>query len=284
VRCRLVPFIVVIALATPTASQQPAFDVASVRSSVDGGNTSFSPRANGQLVVTNTPLRTLILRAYGLHDSQLIDAPDWAGQERFDIDARVEPAPRSPDALMPMLRTLLVQRFRLRTRTEMRQLPAYVLVHARSDRRLGPLIRRTQADCSAGARVMTREELMAIAKDGWPPCGQVVTISFLTTASDGTQSSKIRVRRSGVTLADFATLLQGQVDRPVVDRTGLDGLFDVEYSFAPQPPGPSTALAAGANLPPILVALEEQLGLKLESERTQVPVLVVESAERPTEN
>ena len=85
-------------------------------------------------------------------------------------------------------------------------------------------------------------------------------------------------------MPDFATLLQGQVGRPVVDRTGLAGLYDVEYTFAPQPPGPSTELAAGANVPPVLVALEEQLGLKLESERTQVPVLVVESVGRPTEN
>ena len=131
---------------------------------------------------------------------------------------------------------------------------------------------------------MSREELMAIAKEGWPPYGQVVTISFVTTSSDGTAGSKIRMRRSGVTMPDFATFLQGQVGRPVVDRTGLEGLFDVEYTYAPQPPGPSTELAAGANLPPIFVALEEQLGLKLESERTQVPVLVVESVERPTAN
>jgi uncharacterized protein (TIGR03435 family) len=185
---------------------------------------------------------------------------------------------------MPMLRTLLAERFQLKVRTATRQLPAYVLVHARSDRRLGPQIRPTQADCSGGARVMSREELMAIAKEGWPPCGQVVTISFLTTSSDGTPGSKVRVRRSGVTLSDFATFLQGQVGRPVVDRTGLDGLFDVEYTFAAQPPSPSTELAAGANVPPILVALEEQLGLKLESERTQVPVLIVESVGRPTQN
>ena len=131
---------------------------------------------------------------------------------------------------------------------------------------------------------MTREELMAIAKEGWPPCGQVVTISFQTTSSDGTSGTRIRVRRSGVTMPDFATFLQGQAGRPVIDRTGIEGLFDVEYTFAPQPPSPSTALAAGANVPLIFVALEEQLGLKLESERTQVPVLVVDSVERPTQN
>ena len=283
-RWRLLPVIVMLALAASTAGQQPAFGVASVRRSVDGGNMSFSPRANGQLIATNTTLRTLILRAYGLHGSQLIDAPEWTAVERFDIDARVDPPPRSPDALMPLLRTLLAERFQFKARTETRELAAYVLVHARSDRRLGPQIRPTQADCRDGGRVMTREELMAIAKDGWPPCGQVVTISFLTESSDGTRGSRIRVRRSGVTMPDFATLLQGQVGRPVVDRTGLAGLYDVEYTFAPQPPGPSTELAAGANVPPVLVALEEQLGLKLESERTQVPVLVVESVGRPTEN
>jgi uncharacterized protein (TIGR03435 family) len=280
----LIPVIVMLALAAGAAGQQPAFGVASVRRNVDGASTSFSPRANGQLIATNVPLRTLILRAYGLHDSQLIDAPEWTAVERFDIDARAEPAPPGPDALMPMLRTLLAERFQLKVRTATRQLPAYILMHARNDRRLGPQIRPTQADCRAGARVMTREELMAVAKEGWPPCGQVVTISFLTTSSDGTAGSKIRVRRSGVTMADFATFLQGQVGRPVVDRTGLDGLFDVEYSFAAQPPGRSNELAAGANVPPILVAIEEQLGLKLESQRTQVAVLIVQSVDRPTQN
>ena len=276
--------VLIAATGLPLAAQQPApaFEVASVRRNLDGGNTSFSPRANGQLIATNTPVRTLILRAYGLHDSQLIDAPEWTAAERFDIDARAQPAPNSPDALMPMLRTLLAERFQLKVRRETRQLPAYVLMHARSDRRLGPQIRPTQADCSAGARVMSREELMAVAKDGWPPCGQVVTISFLTTSSDGTRGSSIRVRRSGVTMADFVTLLQGQVGRPVVDRTGVEGLFDVEYTFASQPSSPSTELAAGANVPPILVALEEQLGLKLEAERVDVPVLVIDSVQRPT--
>ena len=277
-------FVLIAATGLPLAVQQSAstFEVASVRRNVNGGNSSFSPRPNGQLIATNTPLRTLILRAYGLHDSQLIDAPEWAAVERFDIDAKADPTPPSPDALMPMLRALLSERFQLKVRQETRQLPAYVLVHARGDRRLGPQIRPTQADCSSGAKVMTREETMAIAKEGWPPCGQVVTISFLTTSSDGTAGSKIRTRRSGVTMPDFATFLQGQVGRPVVDRTGLEGLFDVEYSFAPQPPSPSIELADGANVPPILVALEEQLGLKLQSGRALVEVLVIDSVERPT--
>jgi uncharacterized protein (TIGR03435 family) len=66
----------------------------------------------------------LILRAYGLHDSQLIDAPEWTAGERFDIDARAEPAPPSPDAMMPMLRMLLAERFQFKARADTRDLPA----------------------------------------------------------------------------------------------------------------------------------------------------------------
>lgn len=276
---------IVVSFTAPAVAQEPAaFDVASVRPNMSGGNTSFRALPNGRLTATNTTLRTLILRAYGLHDSQLIDAPAWTAEERFDIIAQAEQAPASgPDALMPMLRTLLESRFQLKTRMDTRVLPAYVLVHARRDEVLGDRIRPTLADCTK-AMVMTQAELIATAKEAWPPCGQSITISFVTSFSDGSRGSSIRVRRSAVTMKGFATMLQGSAGRPVVDRTGLDGLFDVEYSFASQPPGASTELAAGANVPPLFVALEEQLGLKLESERTEVPVLVIESVEPPTEN
>jgi uncharacterized protein (TIGR03435 family) len=280
----LIPLLAVLALGDAGQAQAPAFDVASVRPNISGGNTSFRAMPNGQLTATNTALRTLILRAYGLHDSQLIDAPEWTAEERFDIAAKAEQAPAGgPDALMPMLRTLLAGRFQLKTRMETRVLPAYVLVHARRDQQLGERIRPTQADCTK-ARVMTQKELIATAKDAWPPCGQSIAISFVTTSSDGTEGSRIRVRRSAVAMKDFATMLQGNVGRPIVDRTGLEGLFDVEYTFAPQPSTAPTELAAGANVPPLFVALEEQLGLKLESERAEVPVLVIESVDRPSEN
>jgi uncharacterized protein (TIGR03435 family) len=274
----------VLSLGAAGQAQAPAFDVASVRPNISGGDTSFRALPNGRLTATNIPVRTLILRAYGLHDSQLIDAPPWTAVDRFDIVAQAEQAPASgPDALLPMLRTLLVDRFRLRVRAETRELPAYVLALATGDRRLGEQLRPTQADCTK-AKVMTKAELSAVAKEGWPPCGQTVTISFVTSFSDGSRGSSIRVRRSAITMKDFATMLQGSAGRPVVDRTGLEGMFDVEYTFASQPPAVSTELAAGANVPPLFVALEEQLGLKLESERTEVPVLVIESVERPTEN
>lgn len=278
---RLSILAIVVTLTAPAFSQEPAFDVASVRPNVAGKTTEIRQTPNGRFSATNASLRELILRAYGLHRSQIAGLPDWAETERYDIDARASSPPADgPEALLPMLRTLLVERFRLRARIEMRELPAYVVVFSQPDKRLGAQIRPTQADCTEG-RVVTEEEIRAAARDGWPPCGMVFVLSFTTGGPDGVV--KMRLRRSAVAMPDFARSLVNAVDRPVVDRTGLAGRYDIEYSYAPRPNAEST-IAVAQNVPSLGAALEEQLGLKLESERTEVPVVVIESVERPTEN
>lgn len=267
-------------LVTPMHAQAPAFDVVSIRLNPSTTSGVIRPTPNGQLTATGVTIRALILRAHGLHDAQLIGAPGWADTERFDIDARIQPPPDGgPEALMPMLRTLLADRFRLETHEETRELAAYVLMQARADGRLGPQIRPTVADCTRMTPV-AKEEITAAARDGWPPCGQAFTVSFL----GGDDSlSKVRVRRAAVSMTDFARALQSAVGRPVIDRTDLAGRFDVEYSYAP-PSSSSSAAAGDSNLPMLLVALEEQLGLRLEARRTVVPVLVIDSLERPAPN
>src|SRR5688500_12962274 len=130
-------------------AQTAGFDVASIKPNVTLGDSTISGSLSGGFPARNATLRALILRAYGLHESQLIGAPAWIAAERFDIEARVEtPPPNGPNALLPLVQTLLGERFKLRAHTEMRELPAYVLTFARRDRRLGPQIRPTQADCS----------------------------------------------------------------------------------------------------------------------------------------
>jgi uncharacterized protein (TIGR03435 family) len=257
-------------------AQAPAFDVASVKPNVSDARPLFQPRRNGSLNVVNTLLRTLILRAYGLHQSRLIGAPAWIDSTRFDVDARVDPPPPTgPDGLMPLLRTLLAERFHLRVHVEERVLPAYILTFARRDRRLGAQIVPTRADCT-GNDPSSEADVRAQLLNGWPPCGMTTVLSTV----DAADAMKRRVRRSGVTMDDFARELQANVDRPVVDRTGLDGRFDIEYTFIP----PDATADAVANLPTLLVALEEQLGLKLEAQRTAVPVVVVDSIEKLKEN
>lgn len=276
--------IVLLALVSGLSAQEPAFEIASIRPNLSGGVSNIRPMPNGRLTATNASVRSLILRAYGLHDSQVIGGPDWIDAERFDIDARVEAPPSGgPEALIPMLRALLAERFTLRTHTEARELPAYVLVLAREDGRLGSGIRPTQADCST-APTVTGPEIIVSGKDGWPPCGMSSTAPVTTVGRAGVTISAT-MRRSAVQMKDLATTLQGNVGRPVVDRTGLAGRFDVEYAYVLRRPPNQTAQPEFAPVAPtIFVAIEEQLGLKLESQRVEVPVLVIDSIERPSEN
>jgi len=266
----------------PAGPSAPGFEVASIRPNLSGGISNIRPMPNGRLIATNASLRSLILRAHRLQDSQLIGAPEWINAERFDIDARVESAPLDgPEALMPMLRTLLIQRFKLRAHTETRELPAYALTLARNDGRLGSGIRPTQADCSTVPSVKG-PEIITSGKDGWPPCGMSSTAPVTTTSSAGVMISAT-IRRSAIEMKDLASVFQGDVARPVVDRTGLAGRFDVEYSYVLRRPPNQTAQPALTSVAPtIFVALEEQLGLKLESQRAEVPVLIIDSVERPT--
>jgi uncharacterized protein (TIGR03435 family) len=266
-------------------AQTPAFDVASIRptpSTAVDQRSEIRGNPNGRFTATNSTARSIVLRAYGLVDSQLIGAPEWLATERYGIDARGPAPPDGPESLMPLVRTLLVERFKLKAHPETRELPAYALTVARRDRQPGSQLRPTETDCTR-ATTLSADEVRAAARDGWPPCGMVYFVSFVTTTSGG-NTVKMRVRRSGTTLAALATALQANVERPVVDQTGLEGRFDVEYSFAPQPPTPGVESVFGPEAPPLFVALEEELGLKLESRRMQVPVLVVDSIERPTEN
>jgi uncharacterized protein (TIGR03435 family) len=285
VRLRALPVLCAFLAAVPFAAQAPSFEVASIRPTQNTNQRSETQLApNGRFTTINATARSLILRAYGLVDTQLIGAPSWLTAERYDIDARTASPPAGgPEALLPFVRTLLVERFKLRAQPETRELSAYALTFARRDRQLGAQIRPTQTDCTR-ATTMTQDEVRAAARDGWPPCGMQYIVSFVVGAPGGTSTVKMRVRRSGITLAALATALQPTVDRPVVDQTGLEGRFDVEYSFAPQPPTPGVESPFGPDAPTLFVALEEQLGLKLESRRLDVPVLVVDSIDRPSEN
>ena len=282
-RPRLASAVCALVATASLAAQEPSFDVASIRPSRSTQTSDVRPTPFGRFTATNATTKSLILRAYGLVDAQLNGAPSWLDAEHFDIDARVSTAPPGgPEALIPMVRSLLVERFKLKAHPEIRELAAYALTYARRDRQLGPLIRSTQADCTK-ASTLSPDEVRAAVRDGWPQCGMAYFVNFATTTASG-NNFKMRVRRSGITLPALATALQSLVERPIVDQTSLGGLFDVEYSYSPQPPTPGVESVFGPDAPAISVALEEQLGLKLESRRLMVPVLVIDSIERPSEN
>ena len=159
-----------------------------------------------------------------------------------------------------MLRTLLKDRFTLVTHTETRELPIYALVLARPDRRFGEQLRVSSVDCVAlEAESHKAGGTPPPAPGAGPRCG----------ISSGTG----RIQASARLMTDVARALSNTTGRAVVDKTGLDGRYDLELRWNETEEGPS-----------LFTAVQEQLGLKLEPQRGPVDVLVIDSAERPTED
>jgi uncharacterized protein (TIGR03435 family) len=286
---RLLAALLLATLAASISAQtdsRPAFAVATVKKNTTGADAqSMRLQPGGRLVATNQPLRRLIVFAYGIQPQQLAGGPAWLETDRFDIVAQAEdtlsPTPPGgpPGPAQQMMQRLLAERFGLVVRTESRETPVYALTLARSDRRLGPKIKPAARDCLAlmtaapGGVPVTAPQLA----DGRPACG---------ARRDGSG----RVMAGGTDMKMLATqLLAGQVDRLVIDRTGLTGAFDFELEYAldtpgrggPPPPDPATVVS---DRPSLFAALEEQLGLKLQPQRAPVDVLVIDRVAPPTEN
>ena len=253
----------------PVASAQtagPSFDVASVKPNKSGDRGSRLGMApNGRLTVINVSLKQLITNAYNLRDFQVTGGPDWLDVDRFDIAATaghpIQPsAGGAPQELFQMVRNLLADRFKLVAHTETKDAPIYQLVLARPGS-LGPKMHPAAVDCAA---LMGRGgPPPAVAAGQMPPCGTRISDGHLSgRGGDMTQMAR--------TFASFPG-----VGRLVVDKTGLTGSFDIDLDWTQDP----SLDAAG---PSIFTALQEQLGLKLESTRGPVDVLVIDSASQPS--
>jgi uncharacterized protein (TIGR03435 family) len=253
-----------------------AFDVASVRPSRPGASSATLRRfPDGSFSATNQTLSSVLTLAYQIQVFQLVGAPTWVSTERWDIEARTSgTVPLGPSGVVPrdllMLRALLEDRFQLVTRREIQKTSVYALVANRSDGRLGPQLRRPADDSCARIRA-TAASAPSAAPDTSPECG---------LRGDGLGGSAATFRARGVLLSDFVRTLSGQVQRIVIDRTGLAGDWDFDLAFTPLrlEGGPASEGAS------IFTALREQLGLKLESTEAPVEVLVIERVERASSN
>jgi bla regulator protein blaR1 len=257
------------------------YEAASVKPNKEGGQgSSIRRQPGGRLTATNFPLRALITFAYQIQGFQLVGDPSWIRNENFDIVAKMEGDPppvmpgTGPDPHMVAMRTLLAERFKLVVHRETREMDIYALVLARPDGKPGPGLKPTTTDCPA---------LMAAARGGPPPGPPPGPNSPVTCGMRGFPG---RLVVNSMPLSLFANNLSGQVQRVVVDRTGLSGGWDFEITYAPEqplnpPPGVEFP-AADPNAPSLFTAIQEQLGLKLQSTKGAVEVLVVDSIERPT--
>jgi len=234
-------------------------------------------------------LRMLIRNAYQLQDFQISGGPSWIGSDHFDVVAKMDNGdvrdplsaerqdPTRPTRLQLMIRALLTERFQLAVHTETKELPVYALVLARNDGRLGPELRRSDTDCAALVG-------SARGREGVPPPSQ---------ASGGNLQCGIRVGPGtlsvgGASLSQLANSLSMFTGRVVLDRTGLTGTFDANLTWTPdqmpqRPPG-APELPIDPNGPSLFTAVREQLGLKLDSQKGPVEILVIDRAEHPTQD
>jgi uncharacterized protein (TIGR03435 family) len=174
---------------------------------------------------------------------------------------------------MLAMRTLLTERFKLVVHKETRELDVYALMPVRPGGKPGPALKPSTTDC---------ETLMFARRGGPPPPAPDPNGPVLC----GLRGSIGRIQMGGFLMSEFARSLQGQAGRLIVDRTGLKGPYDLELTF--QQDRPNGPLPPGVELPPVdpnapnlFTALQEQLGLKLESTKAPIEVLVIDSVEQP---
>ncbi len=212
----------------------------------------------------NIPLRMLIMRAYRLLEFRLSGGPAWINTERYDI-VGLAPGATNPDEITPRLQSLLAERFKLAAHMEKKEVSVLWLVRADKDGRLGPKFHTSTAGCPPLSPP--------------PACIMKLTSSTLVTG--------------GSPMIAFVNALSQYTGKIVVDRTGLTGLFEADLRWTPDlpsrvvstpPGGPETPPSDDPSGPSLTTALQQQLGLKLESRKELVDMLVIDRIEHPTEN
>lgn len=260
----------------------PVYDVASIKPNKSGTNMvrlMFSPDG---LSATNGTLQMFITAAYGVENNQISGAPNWVDSERYDVEAKMDSSTAdelrklNEDDRMAerqhMLQALLVDRFKLKVHRETKELATYALVVAKD----GPKFQEakpgdTYPNGIKGPDGQSHAGMMFMGREG--------------------------LTAQGVPISNLVRHLTRQLGRTVVDKTGLTGKYDFMLRWTPdesqgamfkgpeggQPgtAGPSTAEPSG---PSIFTAIQEQLGLKLESQKSPVEILVIDHVEKPSEN
>ena len=234
---------------TMAKDAHPSFEVATIKRS-DPADQKHRSEIHGQrIVIENQTVENLIQMSYGVHARQIVNAPSWIESERFDIEGlpNVEGQP-SVVQFQEMVRKLLEERFGLKFHTEKREMARYSLTVAKG----GPKMEPTKSVPDA----LPNEQ----------GTGDKTTRTF---------------RMENVSMGELAGNLQGLLDRPVVDETGLKGKYDFTLRWMRDD---APAADADSNLPRLFTALQEQLGLKVEPSKGEVDVLVIEHAEQPSAN
>jgi uncharacterized protein (TIGR03435 family) len=260
--------------ATPQEAA-PAFEVASIKRDVGAEHINYR-RPFPTLHVEGSTLKDLVISAYQVHDFQVTGGPGWIDSDLYNIDAKAEPHPVANQQFVALqrrrLQTLLRDRFHLTIHRETKELPVYELTVAKGGPKLQP------SNC---VQRVTGDTAIAPGKTQSDYCG-------------GTAIGRGQIQGRGLDMAFLAGILSTPLSRTVVDKTGIGGEFQIQLTYTPVapsvssadavPPGRADGAAAPDRGPDIFTAVQEQLGLKLQSGKGPVEVLVIDHVERPSEN
>jgi len=256
-----------------TTAGRPQFEVASVKPSNSEDRRPLVRVTPGQFTAANVTVRMLIRRAYGIMLFQISGGPAWMNSDLFDIGAKLDPSADMNQTNL-MLQSLLAERFQLVIRRDTKEMPVYALVVARN----GPKFKESNESDPNLIDLGGRE-----TPAGAPKRPQVTKIRRgLLVAQEAT-------------MAGFAFQLSDFLGRIVLDQTGLTGKYDLKLEWQPDEnqvamfqamrvPEGYGAPAPDPSGPSVFAALQEQLGLKLESEKGPVEMFVIERLERPSAN
>jgi bla regulator protein BlaR1 len=254
------------------------FEVASIKPAAPDARGMFiRPSPGGRINITNMTLKELMVIAYGIQPFQISGGPAWLDSLHYDITAKAEATPKQGE--MPlMLQSLLADRFQLEIRHETKELPVYALVVAKKDGKLGPGLTETkEGSC---------EKFDPTKPPSPPDPGK---------APRGCGMFMMQPRRlTGVSIpvSRMVPMLSRLLGRTVIDKTGLTANYDVTMEWTPDesqalqllPPDAPKLAPSDSTGPTIFTALQEQLGLKLESQKGPVEIFAIVRAEKPSEN
>ncbi len=270
-------FVLLATIAVGAMGQE--FEVASIKPAAPGARGSFvSPGPNGGLHITNMTLKDMIIIAWRVQPYQVEGGPAWMASEHYDILTKAEKQPGQAERQI-MLQKLLKDRFQLAVRHETKEMPIYEIVLARKDGKLGPkMIESKEGSCVQ----YDPQHPPPPPERGKGPvlgCGNMFIGFNQMRVVDGPVSS-------------LPPMLSRTLGRTVIDKTGLTGKYDMQLDWTPdetqlnqfQPPAGVERPTFPDGGPSIFTAFQEQLGLKLESAKGPVEVLVIEKAEKPAEN
>jgi len=306
-------------LSSQTPEPKPSFDVISIKPSPPPGSGPIRIGGGAQgdrFTMNGATLRMLLQNAYQRPDNtslpgqlQIVGGPGWMDSERYDVQAKADcgGGKIQREQLQLMVQSLLEERFKLKAHRETRELPIYNLVVAKDGPKLKKSADQTPVTAAFTPPAPCEAASAANAPFPFPPPGRGGAPFDMKNLPRGMMMmmmgpNGMTMRATSMPVARLAGMLQNQVGRTIVDKTGLEGLFDFELTFSQEglsspfgrglpalppgatPPGAASPSVTTPDSVPSLFTAIQDLGLKLESGKGPLEVLVIDSVEKPTEN